>query len=29
MLHHGGVYLADSIAEYLNLPGRQLIALVR
>ncbi|MGI5819445.1 MAG: ATP-binding protein [Armatimonadota bacterium] len=24
----GGVYLADSIAEYLNLPGRQLIALV-
>ena len=28
MLHHRGVYLADSIAEYLNLPGRQLIALV-
>ncbi|MEI6500131.1 MAG: response regulator [Armatimonadota bacterium] len=24
----GGVYLADSIAEYLNFPGRQLIALV-
>ncbi|MBU0610255.1 MAG: nitroreductase family protein [Armatimonadetes bacterium] len=24
----GGVYLGDSIAEYLNLPGRQLIALV-
>lgn len=24
----GGTYLADSIAEYLNLPGRQLIALV-
>jgi signal transduction histidine kinase/nitroreductase len=24
----GGVYLADSIAEYLNLPGRHLVALV-
>ncbi|MEN6643007.1 MAG: ATP-binding protein [Armatimonadia bacterium] len=24
----GGTYLADSIAEYLNLPGRQLVALV-
>ena len=24
----GGLYLGDSIAEYLNLPGRQLIALV-